>query len=119
VPAHQSVDDYIASFTDESVRTVLTEIRSRIKAAHPETSDTISYAIAAVTIAGKSVLYYAGWKKHVGMYPIPAFDEALEARVAPYRASKDTIRFMFAKPIPYDLIDEIVAAAIAHRTQDH
>ena len=56
-------------------------------------------------------MYYAAWKQHIGMYPIPAAEPALESRIAPYRAAKDTVRFTYKKPIPYELIDDVVADA--------
>ncbi|WP_255347116.1 hypothetical protein [Cellulomonas sp. KRMCY2] len=38
----------------------------------------------------------------------------LEAEVAPYRAQKDTLRFPYRDPIPYDLIERL-ATALAHQ----
>ena len=71
----------------------------------PEAGEKISYQMPTVTMDGQALVYYAAWKQHIGMYPIPLADEALEARIAPYRAAKDTVKFTYRKPIPYDLIE--------------
>jgi uncharacterized protein YdhG (YjbR/CyaY superfamily) len=72
--------------------------------------DCISYAIPAVKIGGKILMYYSGWKAHVSVYPIPPGSAAFEHRIAPYVAGKGTLKFPLSKPIPYELIAEIAAA---------
>lgn len=54
--------------------------------------------------------YYAGWKHHIGVYPIPPLDTELEARIAPLRAAKDSVHFRHAEPLPVELIGRLVVA---------
>ena len=46
-------------------------------------------------------------KQHVALYHVPASEGSLEARVAPYRSGKDTVRFLHSKDLPYDLVGEV------------
>jgi len=109
----RTIDEYIAA-TSEDVQAILEEIRKRIRAAVPDPGEKISYQMPTITMDGLSLVYFAAWKNHIGMYPIPRADEALEREIAPYRAVKDTVRFPYAKPIPYDLIQRL-AALLVHR----
>jgi len=48
-------------------------------------------------------------KHHIGLYPIPTVDEALEKELFQYRAAKGTLRFPLREPDPYDLVERLVA----------
>jgi uncharacterized protein YdhG (YjbR/CyaY superfamily) len=104
-----SVDDYIASFPP-NVQEVLQEVRRTMHTAVPGSAEKISYEIPTITLDGRAVVYFAGWKRHVSVYPVPSGDEEYEARVAPYRSGAGTAKFPLDKPVPYDVI-----AAIATR----
>jgi uncharacterized protein YdhG (YjbR/CyaY superfamily) len=61
------------------------------------------------TLNGKYLVYFAAWKDHIGIYPIPAVDAALERELLQYRAAKGTLRFPLRKPVPYELVERLVA----------
>ena len=109
-----SVEEYILGYPDD-VRTILRELRRRIGDVVPGAGEKISYRMPTVTMDGQALLYYAAWKQHIGMYPIPSAEPSLEQRLAPYRAAKDAVRFTYKKPIPYDLIDDMVEMLVRHR----
>lgn len=109
-----TVDEYIGSFPDD-VRIILEEIRRRIRAAVPEAAETISYQIPTFTLDGSAFVYFAGWKHHVAVYPIPSGDEAFEGELAPYRAAKGTLKFPLKQPIPFDLIERVAGLLAAQR----
>ena len=109
-----TVDAYIESFPPE-VQVILEEIRRRIHSAAPGTEETISYQIPTVTLEGKYLVYFAGWKRHVSIYPIHTLDQPLEDDVAVYRSGKDTVQFPLNEPIPYDLIERIVGELLEKR----
>jgi uncharacterized protein YdhG (YjbR/CyaY superfamily) len=109
-----SVPAYIASFPAD-VAEVLENVRGAILGAVPGAGEAISYRIAAVTLGGTPVLYYAGWKKHVSLYPVPAGDAAFERAVAPYRSGKSTLKFPLSRPVPYGLIAEVARRHAAQR----
>ncbi len=108
-----SVDDYIGSFSGE-VRTVLERVREAVRAAVPDAGETISYHVPTVTLDGRALLHYAGWKQHVSLYPAPSGDADFERRIAPYRSGRGTLKFPLADPIPYDLIRQVAALQAAH-----
>jgi uncharacterized protein YdhG (YjbR/CyaY superfamily) len=69
--APADVDAYIAALSEE-VRPIAEAIRRTIRAAAPACGEKISYGIPAFVIDGRNFLYFAMWKKHVGLYPIGA-----------------------------------------------
>lgn len=107
-----SVDDYIASFPPQS-QEVLGEIRRTMHTAVPGAGETMSYKIPTITLDDRPLVYFAGWKRHVSVYPVPDGDDSYEARVGPYRSGASTAKFPLGQPIPYDVI-----AAIAARLRD-
>ena len=66
-------------------------------------------------LGGRYALHFAGWKKHIGLYPVPTLDDPLEAEIAPYRAEKDSVVFPHAQPVPYELIGRVAEAIVAMR----
>jgi uncharacterized protein YdhG (YjbR/CyaY superfamily) len=110
-PAFTTVDEYIATFPDD-VQAVLAQVRATIRAAAPDAVETISYQMPTFKQQGKAVIYFAGYKKHIGIYPVPAGDAALQAEVAPYVAGKGTLQFPLEQPIPYGLIARVVKARV-------
>ena len=60
-------------------------------------------------------MYFAGWKHHVAVYPIPSADEAFERELAPYRAAKGTLKFPLKQPIPFDLIERVAVLLAEQR----
>ena len=117
--APSTVDEYIAGFPPE-VAERLSRIREVIVAAVSEGSgaqpeEKIRYGIAAVMLGGRYALHFAGWKKHIGLYPVPALDEPLESQIAPFRAEKDSVVFLHSKPVPYELIGRVSEAIVARR----
>jgi uncharacterized protein YdhG (YjbR/CyaY superfamily) len=104
----ETIDAYIGSFPTE-VQPILQDVRRAIRRAAPETDETISYQMPTFKLDGKYLVYFGGWKHHVGIYPIPAVDEALEKEISQYRGDKGTLRFPLRDPIPYDLIERVAA----------
>ena len=109
-----TVEDYISSHPDD-VQDVLQEIRRRIRAVVPGAGEKISYQIPTITLGGRPLLYFAGWKRHISVYPAPAGDEALERRLGPYRSAKSTLKFPLSQPVPYDLIAQVAKLSLRRR----
>jgi uncharacterized protein YdhG (YjbR/CyaY superfamily) len=111
---HATVDEYIGSFPPE-VQRVLDEIRRTIHRTIPDAEERISYNIPTFTLDGRYVVYFAGWKGHVSVYPVPGGDQAFEQDIAPYRSGKGTLKFRLDAPIPYDLIERLATLLAAER----
>ena len=110
----ESIDQYIGSFPEE-VRVVLEEVRLTIRNAVPDLEEKISYQIPTMTLGGKSVVHFAGWKRHISVYPVPAADAAFERELAEYVAGKGTLKFPLDKPIPYSIIERVVQLLVEQR----
>lgn len=112
--AARTVDEYVASFPAD-IATRLNAIRAAILAEVPAPDEKVRYGIAAVMLGGRYALHFAGWKHHIGIYPVPALSEPLETEVAPYRSGKDSVTFPHADPLPVDLVSRITRAIVAQR----
>lgn len=75
--------------------------------------EIISYDIPAFKWH-KTPLYYAGWKTHISIYPIPKGDAALLKELKPFIAGKGTLKFKLDEPPPIDLIVRIAKARVAN-----
>ncbi len=102
-----TVDEYIGSFPAD-VQTVLEQLRELIRKTVPEAEETISYQMPTYKLNGSYLVYFAAWKNHVGFYPTGSGTEAFKGKLGPYKQSKGSVHFPFDKPIPYDLVEEIV-----------
>ena len=112
-----SVGEYIGSFPAD-VQAILEHVRRAILDAVPGAGETISYQIPAITLGGRPLLYFAGWTRHISLYPAPAGDEALERRLGPYRAEKSTLKFPLSQPVPYDLVAQVARLSLRRRQDD-
>jgi len=104
----KTVDDYIATFAPD-VQVILRKIRQAVKAAAPDAEETISYGIPAYKLKG-ILVYYAAFKKHIGLYPPVRGGHDLMRAAKPYAGPKGNLQFPLGKPIPYALIRRIVKA---------
>ncbi len=116
-PEFSTIDEYIGS-CDEDIRPVLTELREFIKAHAPGASEKISWAMPTFYLNGNLVHFFAH-KNHIGFYPgasgilhfIPRFTEM------GLKYSKGAVQFPLNKPMPYDLIRDIVEFRVKENTK--
>ncbi len=102
-----TVDAYIATFPP-AVQALLEKVRLTIRQAAPDAQECISYRIPAFKLNGSERIYFAGFKQHIGLYPVPADSPRLQQEIARYGAGKATLRFPLNQPIPFDLIAKVV-----------
>ena len=107
-----TIDEYIATFPEE-VQKILKDIRSIIKAIAPDAKEKISYQIPCFELNGRNLIHFAGWNRHISMYPVTTGDEAFEKKISRYVAGKGTLKFPLDEPIPLELIGEIVKFRVA------
>lgn len=103
---YSSIDEYIATFS-EPVQQVLQRVRETIAVQLPDATEAISYQIPTFRIEGKNVIHFAGWKKHISIYPVPQGDAVFQAEIAPFVSGKGTVKFPLDDPLPMDLISRI------------
>ena len=68
------IDEYISTFPAD-IQVILEKVRQAIREAAPEATETMSYAMPTFDLNGKHVVFFAGWKRHISLYPLPAGDE--------------------------------------------
>ncbi|HEY3369620.1 MAG TPA: DUF1801 domain-containing protein [Prolixibacteraceae bacterium] len=105
-PKAKDMDEYIAGFPTE-VQLMLEELRATIRMAAPEAQETISYQMPAFSFHG-ILVYFAAFKNHIGFYPTGSGIEHFKKEVSAYKGSKGTVRFPLDRPLPLDLISQIV-----------
>jgi len=103
----KTIDSYIKTFP-EDVQIILEKIREMIQKAVPEATEAISYGMPTFKLNGKNLVHFAGWKSHIGFYPIPSGIKAFKKDLSPYKKAKGSVQFPLGKPIPYDLVKKIV-----------
>ncbi len=103
---HANVDAYIASFPD-STQKRLQQIRILIKKAAPNADELISYQMPAYKYHGMLV-YFAGYKNHVGFYAAPTGHETFKKELSVYKTGKGSVQFPHDQPLPTTLITKIV-----------
>ncbi|RYF72676.1 MAG: hypothetical protein EOO39_11740 [Cytophagaceae bacterium] len=105
-PTPKTIDEYLYDFP-EAVQEMMEHLRQAIRDAAPEAVETISYQMPAFMLAGKLV-YFAGYKNHIGFYPTPSGITAFKDELSAYNCAKGTVQFPLDKPLPIDLITRIV-----------
>ena len=103
----KTIDEYIKTFPKD-VQAILEKMRQTIRKAAPEAVETISYQMPTFKLNGRGLVYFAGFKNHVGFYPIPSGIAAFEKELSPYKQGKGSVQFPLDKPVPYDLVRKIV-----------
>jgi uncharacterized protein YdhG (YjbR/CyaY superfamily) len=106
------VDQYITTFPVE-VREKLEEIRFVIQQAAPMAKEVVSYKMPAYDYHG-ILVYFAGYKNHIGFYPSGTGIEAFQHEFGPYKWSKGAVQFPLDEPLPAALISRIVAYRIQY-----
>ena len=102
-----TVDGYINSFPDD-VQILLRQIRATIIENAPDAIEDISYRMPAYKINGKPLVYFAGFKNHIGFYATPTGHSEFAEELSKYKQGKGSVQFPLKKPLPLDLIGRIV-----------
>ncbi|MBE2236844.1 MAG: DUF1801 domain-containing protein [Caldilineaceae bacterium] len=110
-PAPKTIDEYIAGFPPE-VQAILQKLRTTIRAAAPDATETINYQMPTFTLHG-NLVHFAAFKQHIGFYPTPNGIEKFQQALSPYKSAKGSVQFPLDQPIPYDLVSEIVKFRVA------
>ncbi len=101
------VEQYISVFPEE-VQGRLNVIRSIILELAPEATERICMRMPTYDMNGKWLVHFAGFEKHIGFYPQPEGIVAFKEKLKGYKTSKGTVQFPLNKPLPEELIREIV-----------
>lgn len=106
----EDIEAYLSQFTGQT-RARLEQIRDIITTSTPVSTEVMNYGIPTFKHNGKNLIHYAGYAKHVAIYPGPATIERFSEELKPYKTSKGTIQFPHDQPLPLDLITQIAIDA--------
>ncbi len=105
------IEAYLAK-RPEDQRMALEHIRALVKQAAPEAREAMVYGVPGFKQDG-GLVCYAAFKNHCGFYPMsPMLIDAMKAELAGFETAKGTVRFTPDKPLPDELITEIVKRRI-------
>lgn len=111
----KTVDEYIKTFP-EDIQTLLNKVRATIIEKAPDAAESIAYGMPAYKTNGKPLVYFAGFKGHIGFYATPAGHAEFARELSKYKQGKGSVQFPLDKPIPYDLIGRIVEFRVRENT---
>lgn len=110
------IDQYILQFPEE-LQLKLQEIRNVIKEAAPEATEKISWRMPTFYLNG-NLVHFALHKTHIGFYPGPSGVENFKHKLDGYKNSKGAIQFPLSKPLPKELITEIVKFRVTENKKE-
>ena len=102
-----TVEEYLKSFQGE-VHSALGQIRSLIKKEVPDAEESMAYGMPAYKLYGKPLVYFAGYKNHIGFYATPTGHEAFADELSIYKQGKGSVQFPLDAEMPYELFRKIV-----------
>jgi uncharacterized protein YdhG (YjbR/CyaY superfamily) len=111
-----TIDSYIKSFP-ENVQIMLKQIRAVIIENAPEATENFAYQMPAYKIYGKPLVYFAGFKNHIGFYATPTGHAEFSKELSKYKQGKGSVQFPLDKPLPLDLIARIVKFRVIENLQ--
>lgn len=104
----KSIDEYIKTFPKE-IQKRLNVIRKLIKQEAPnEATEAISYQIPCFKLNEKFIIYFAGYKNHISIYPIPPGPKTFIDEITPFIKGKGTLQFSNIEELPIELIKKVI-----------
>ncbi len=113
--APETIDEYIEKQPEE-IRQYLRAVREAMHGALPEAEERMSWSMPTFW-KQHNIIHFAGFKKHIGLYPGPEAVMEIAEKLQEYKTSKGTIQFPYSKPLPLSLIAEI--AGWCYKTGKH
>jgi uncharacterized protein YdhG (YjbR/CyaY superfamily) len=98
---------YIDQFEGKT-KTQLLEMYRGLQQILPNAVECISYKMPCFKEQNEAIIYFAGYKNHLGFYPTSKPIEALKHRLAKYKHSKGAVQFPLDEPLPWAIIRELI-----------
>ena len=101
------IEKYLMQFPEE-VQAVLRNLRKLIRQCAPDAEEKMAYGMPGYKTHGKPLVYFAGYKKHIGFYATPTGHHEFKEALSQYKQGKGSVQFPLDRPMPYELIERIV-----------
>ena len=105
------VEEYISNFPD-SIQERLIVIRNLIFESLPQVEESIAYGMPAYKFNKKPLIYFAGYKNHIGIYAFPTTHELFKIKLANYKQGRGSVQFPNNYELPLELIKEMILLRI-------
>jgi uncharacterized protein YdhG (YjbR/CyaY superfamily) len=103
-----AVDDYLSGL-DVATRAAFEHIRNLVMDLVPEAEQGVSYGMATLKYQQKPLLAFLAAKHHLSIFPFsPKVVDSVREQLAGFELSKGTIRFTLAKPLPDEIVRDLV-----------
>ena len=100
------IDLYIAGFPKDT-QLKLQQLREIILKTVPEAEEKLSYKMPYYSYHGR-LAYFAGYKHHIGFYPMASSIAKFKKEIAGYKNAKGSVQFPLDKPLPVKLITRMI-----------
>lgn len=114
--SYLTVDEYISDFPKD-IQKILEKIRQAVKKVAPLAEEEIAYQMSAYKLNKKPLVYFGAFTNHIGFYTTPTGHLAFKKELSVYKQGKGTVQFPLDKPVPLNLIKNIVIFRIKENQQ--
>ena len=111
-----NIDDYIEAFPKD-VQKILEQVRLAVSKAAPAAEEIISYGMPAFRYKGRVIIYFAGYKSHIGLYATPSGHAAFAKELSKYKQGRGSVQFPLDKPMPLNLIARMVKFRVQQQAE--
>lgn len=101
------IDEYLDKL-EKPQREALERIRKIAKEEVPEAVDTMGYGMPVMRYKHRYMLGFCNFKNHLSIFPATEPIAAMKDKLSDFKIAKGTIQFTIDKPIPEDILREIV-----------
>lgn len=101
------IDEYIKDVSLPE-RAELERIRHLVHGLAPEAEEVITYGLPGFKYQKKYLVAFASFKDHLSIFPASHAIEVLQDKLSEFTVSKGTVQFTVEKPLPDELIRELV-----------
>lgn len=114
--AVSAMDDYLSELQPEQ-KAALERVRCVVGDLAPDAEEGTSYGVPAFIQAGRPLLGFSASKQHLSIYPFsPAAIDTVRDRLDGFDVAKGTIRFSPERPVPADVLEDLVRARMLEIT---
>lgn len=102
-----TVDEYIDQF-DGEVKARLFAMRELVRVEAPKAEESLSYGLVGYKLDKKPLVYFGGFKNHIGFYAMPNGHEAFAEEFSKYKQGKGSVQFPLNETLPVELVRRVV-----------
>jgi uncharacterized protein YdhG (YjbR/CyaY superfamily) len=107
----KSVDEYLSAVPPD-FRAELQRIRDLVKQLVPNLEESITYRMPTLKYKNRALVYFTASTKHMSLFPSAWAINEMKDRLVDYTTTAHAIQFTLDKPLPSDLIEDLVRVHI-------